>query len=81
MCEVEVYVKLKTTVADPQGLAVKHALESLGYNNLKQVRVGKLITLEVENDDDAAVKEQVTTMCEKLLANPVIEDYYFKIKK
>ncbi len=73
--KVVVNVKLKQGVLDPQGKAVHHALGSLGFNNVKDVRIGKQIVLDLEGDDKEAVKTMVTTMCEELLANTVIEDY------
>ena len=72
MKKITVTVTLKKGVLDPQGKAISGALHSLGFAGVGDVHVGKLITLEVPDDTpDAALKE----MCEKLLANPVIEDY------
>jgi phosphoribosylformylglycinamidine synthase len=65
-------VTLKKGVLDPQGRAIGHALESLGFEGLGKVRQGKIITIEVPDDTS---KEILEDMCEKLLANPVIEDY------
>ncbi len=79
MLEVEVYISLKKTVADPQGLAVKHALESLGYSEVKDVRVGKLIYLRLDLADRKVAEERIEQMCKKLLANPIIEDFKFKL--
>ena len=81
MLEVEIYVTLKKTVSDPQGLTVKHALESSGYQNLEEVRVGKLVTIKISSKDKKEAKERVDEMCQKLLANPIIEDYNFKIEE
>lgn len=67
-----VHIMLKNGVLDPQGKAIGHALESLGFEGVGEVRQGKVIELEVA---DGTTKEQVADMCEKLLANPVIEDY------
>jgi phosphoribosylformylglycinamidine synthase len=68
-----VFVTLKPGVLDPQGKAIHHALEGLGFGGVQDVRAGKLIELEVEDGaaDDAAIGE----MCRKLLANTVIENY------
>lgn len=71
-----VFVTLKKTVLDPQGVAVQNALRSLGYSEVADVRVGKFITLELTE----ASRERVDEMCRRLLANPVIEDYTFEIK-
>ncbi len=81
MVEVEIYIALKKTVSDPQGLTIKHALESLGYQNLEDVRVGKLVTIKLSSKDKKEVKERVDEMCQKLLANPTIEDYSLKIEE
>lgn len=80
MLEVEVYITLKETVADPQGLTVKHALESLGYKEVKDVRIGKLISLRLNVDNREVAERKLNEMCKKLLANPIIEDYRFEIR-
>lgn len=71
----KVHVTLKNGVLDPQGEAVRHALGSLGFVGVGDVRVGKVIELDVAGDDADAVRHEVRDMCEKLLANTVIEDY------
>ena len=81
MLEVEIYIRLKKTVSDPQGLTVKHALQSLGYQNLEEVRVGKFITVKLNSKDKKEAKQRADEMCRKLLANPIIEDYSFKIEE
>ena len=70
---------LKAGVLDPQGDAVQHALEALGFDRVAQVRQGKVIDLELANMEEAAAKSTVTEMCEKLLANTVIESYTVEI--
>ena len=75
-----VNVYLKEGVLDPQGKAVHHALESLGFNGVKDVRIGKQIVLQLEGEDKAAAEAEVKQMCETLLANTVIEDYNIEIK-
>ncbi|MFD1037113.1 phosphoribosylformylglycinamidine synthase subunit PurS [Virgibacillus byunsanensis] len=79
MKKVTVYITLKQGVLDPQGKAIQESLNSLGYNEIQQARVGKTIELLVEEgvDIDTRVKEA----CEKLLANPVIEDYHFDVEE
>jgi phosphoribosylformylglycinamidine synthase subunit PurS len=78
--KARVYVTLKRGILDPQGQAVLHALGSLGYSGVKDVRVGKLIELELETTSDRPKAEaDLKTMGERLLANPVIEDYRFEI--
>jgi phosphoribosylformylglycinamidine synthase len=71
---VEVIVALKPVVNDPQGLVVRDGLHRLGFPGVRSVRVGKHLELEVEGDDEDAVRVQVEAMCEQLLRNPVIED-------
>ena len=71
----EVLVTLKEGLADPQGKAVESALPSLGWTNVRHVRVGKHIKLDVEAADEASALEQVRDMADRLLSNPVIEDY------
>lgn len=71
MAQVRVFVTLKPSLLDSAGRTVASALQNLGYSELKEARIGKLIELEVEPYSEARVKE----MCDKLLANPVIENY------
>jgi len=71
----EVLVTLKGGLADPQGKAVESALPSLGWTNVRHVRVGKHIKLDVEADDEASALEQVRGIAVRLLSNPVIEEY------
>ena len=70
--KVRIHVSLKPGVLDPQGRAVHHALEGLGFDGIRDVRVGRLIELEV---DDGTSDADLDTMCRKLLANMVIENY------
>lgn len=81
MLEAKIYVMLKETIADPQGAAVKHALESLRYSEIQDVRIGKLITLKIKSNNKKRTSERVDKMCKKLLANPIVEDYSYEIKK
>ena len=75
-----VNVGLKQGVLDDQGKATHHALDTLGFKDLvKDVRIGKQIIIELNSSDEAAAKEEVTKMCQKLLANIVIEDYDIEI--
>lgn len=73
--KVIVNIQLKEGVLDPQGKAVHHALTSLKFNEVNDVRIGKQIILDVEGSDKAKIKERVQVMCEELLANTVIENY------
>ena len=67
--KVRVLIRPKAGILDPQGQAVERALPALGFDGVSQVHVGRLIELDVENRDE------VPAICEKLLANPLIEDY------
>jgi phosphoribosylformylglycinamidine synthase subunit PurS len=73
--KARVHVTLKNGVLDPQGKAIGHALGSLGFTGVGDVRQGKFIELEIKETDVAKAKAQIKEMCEKLLANTVIEDY------
>jgi phosphoribosylformylglycinamidine synthase len=80
--EVKIETKLKDGILDPQGKAVKTGLKSLGYENVESVNVGKYMELildDIETEDKA--ENMVIDMCEKLLANPVIEDYKYEIAR
>jgi phosphoribosylformylglycinamidine synthase len=74
-----VAVTLKTGVLDPQGEAIRQALGALGFAGVGDVRQGKLIELELDEADPAAAEAEVRAMCEKLLANTVIEQYSITI--
>lgn len=76
---VKVYITLKEGVLDPQGKAVERSLHSLGYTAAEKVRVGKYVEFELNSLPRAEAEGQIRAMCEKLLANPVIEDYRFEI--
>lgn len=73
--KARVQVMLKTGVLDPQGEAVRHALGSLGFDGVEGVRQGKVIEIDLAETDAEAARATVTDMCEKLLANTVIESY------
>lgn len=73
--KAKVHITLKNGVLDPQGKAVQHALGSLGFAGLGEVRVGKYIELDLDETDPAKAREQVDAMCKTLLANLVIENY------
>lgn len=77
--KINVFVTPKRNVLDPQGAAVGHALESLGFKGLKGTRVGKLIELEVEVDDTPEFRARLDQVCRDLLSNPVIEDFHYEI--
>ena len=76
MARFEIYVTYKKGIFDPPGATAERALQNLGYAEVEQVKIGKFIQLEVaDGTDEARVRE----MCDKLLANPVIEDYRIEI--
>ncbi len=77
--QVEVRVKLKEQVLDPQGEAIRRVLAGLGYQEVERVRVGKLMLLEVAGSDPAKVRARVEEAARELLANPVIEDFEVRL--
>lgn len=81
MFEAKISITLKKTVADPQGITVKHALDSLGYKEVAKVRVGKYITLTLDVKTKKQAQDKIDQMCKKLLSNPIIEDYSFELKE
>ena len=70
-----IHVTLKQDVLDPQGKAIRNACVSLGYDAVENVRQGKLFEVELQVDDEARARKLLEELCEKLIANPVIEDY------
>jgi phosphoribosylformylglycinamidine synthase, purS protein len=78
--KARVFVTLKTGVLDPQGKAIGHALNNLGFSGVGDVRQGKLIELELVGSDENAARAEIKEMCEKLLANTVIEKYEIELK-
>lgn len=75
----KVYITLKSGVLDPQGKTVQHALESLSFNEVRDVRIGKYVEIRLADADHKAAEKRVKEMCEKLLANTVIESYRYEI--
>ncbi len=73
--KAKIHVTLKNGVLDPQGKAVAHALGSLGFSGVQDVRQGKFIELQLSETDPVKAREQVEQMCRQLLANTVIENY------
>lgn len=70
-----VYVRLKSEVLDPQGEAVRRALSTMGFSDVESVRIGKLIEIDLSDEDPGEAKARLERMADELLANPVIEDY------
>ncbi len=81
MSKVNVYVTYKQGILDPQGVTVAKALTALDYDNVEDVRIGKFIQLDLKEENDGKLEKQVAEMCQRLLANPVIEDYRFEVVK
>ncbi len=79
MYQARIFVTLKPTVNDPQGITVMSSLHRLGFNNADDVRVGKYLLVNVNEVDRDEAEHSVTLMCQQLLANPVIEDFRFDL--
>lgn len=77
--KAKIHVTLKQGILDPQGKAIEHALDSLGFKNATNVRVGKYMELDLQQTDKSRAEVEVKQMCEKLLANTIIEEYRFEI--
>jgi phosphoribosylformylglycinamidine synthase PurS subunit len=77
---IRIFVSLKDGVLDPQGKAIERSLHSLGYDEVQDVRVGKYLELSLQTGSRQAAEVRIREMCDKLLANPVIEDYRFEIQ-
>ena len=78
--KARVFVTLKNGVLDPQGKAIGHALNNLGFEAVGEVRQGKVIDIELAGKDEARARANLKDMCEKLLANTVIEKYEIELK-
>ena len=72
-------VRLKKGILDPQGKTVNNALNHLGFKNIQNVRIGKLIEFEIAESDKSIAAQKIEEVCRKLLANPVIEDFTYEI--
>lgn len=77
----KVYVTLKPTVNDPQGLTIKGALHTLGFKAVEEVRAGKYIEIRIQEANREKAANEVQEMCKKLLANPVIENFRFELEQ
>jgi phosphoribosylformylglycinamidine synthase len=78
--EARIVVRLRPGVLDPQGTTIRKALESLGFPEVRELRVGKILELTLDETDRARAEARLDEMCKKLLANPVIEDYRFEVE-
>ncbi len=81
MYRAVITVTLRPSILDPEGKTVEHSLHQLGYENVRRVRIGKHIELEVDAGTEDKARETVENICSKLLANPVMEDYTFSLAK
>jgi phosphoribosylformylglycinamidine synthase len=77
--KAKIHVTLKPGILDPQGKAIEHALDSLGFKHTANVRVGKYIELDLQETDATKAEVAVKAMCEKLLANTIIEEYRYEL--
>jgi phosphoribosylformylglycinamidine synthase subunit PurS len=78
--KAKIHVTLKPGILDPQGKAIEHALDSLGFKNAANVRVGKYMEVELNEHDKAKAEVEVRQMCEKLLANTIVEEYRYELQ-
>lgn len=79
MLTAQVFVRPKRGILDPQGKTVQHALATLGFDEVRDVRVGRYLVLQLDGDDAGAAERRVRDMCDRLLANGVIEDYEVRV--
>jgi phosphoribosylformylglycinamidine synthase PurS subunit len=80
VARARVYVTLKEGILDPQGKTVLRALKSLGYEEVEDLRIGKYMELALEGGDERKLEARLLEMCEKLLANPIIENYRVEVE-
>ncbi|MCC5889818.1 MAG: phosphoribosylformylglycinamidine synthase subunit PurS [Alkalibacterium sp.] len=81
MFNVKVYVTYKESILDPQGEAVRGAVHRMGYDEIDTIRMGKYFEIKVQERDERSVEEVIETVCDKLLANVVMETYRYEIEK
>ena len=80
MIKARIHVTLKSGILDPQGRTIRQSLETLGFSGVADVRVGKFLEIELDQDDPAEAEAQLKAMCETLLANTVIEEYRYELE-
>ncbi len=80
MIRARIHVTLKSGILDPQGRTIRQSLETLGFNHVTDVRVGKFLEIELDQNDFAQAEEQLKAMCDTLLANTVIEEYRYELE-
>jgi len=81
MFKAKIFIKRRRTILDPQGKAVELGIKSLGFQNVSNVRVDKFIELEINEEDETKAKEEIDKICDSLLANPHLEDYFFELER
>lgn len=77
----KITITLRTSILDPQGKAVEHAMQSLGIGAAKDVRMGKYIEMRLESTSESEARAATEEVCKKLLANPVMEEYRFELER
>ncbi|MBD0263497.1 MAG: phosphoribosylformylglycinamidine synthase subunit PurS [Tolypothrix sp. Co-bin9] len=75
----KIFVTLRPSVLDPAGVAVQSGLQQMGYDNVEQVRIGKYIELTITSPDEKTARQNLDSICDQMLANPVIENYRFDL--
>lgn len=81
MYNVKVYVTYKESILDPQGEAVRGAVHRMGFDEIEDIRIGKYFEIKVSDTADRSVEEVIETICDKLLANVVLESYRYEIER
>lgn len=79
--KAKIYVTLKHGIHDPQGQAIHHSLATLGFDTVEDVRMGKLLEVDLRETNQEKAESTVKSMCKKLLANPVIEDFRYELNR
>ena len=79
--EVKVFIRLRPSVLDPAGEAIKSASSKLGIEGIQSLRIGKLIEVKIEGNEENDVREKIELLCDRLFANTVIEDYEYSLRK
>ena len=80
MYKANIHITLRQSILDPQGKATQHALENLGFSDVNKVRMGKYVEMWIETQDEEAARTIADNACNKLMANPVMEDYSFTVE-
>ncbi|MEX1012015.1 MAG: phosphoribosylformylglycinamidine synthase subunit PurS [Balneolaceae bacterium] len=81
MYKAKVNIKLRKSILDPKGKATRHALHNLGLNDISEVRIGKLIELDLKTESESEALKMAESACARLLANEVMEDYHIELEK